>query len=176
MPEPGPTPPPEPPLACQIPSLRINNDAPFTGQLKVTLAICAPRAVEMMLGNSEDLAGAVWEPYATTRAWTLAAAGEFVAPRFVYARFRDAGGAVNDVYIDDIIYDPNLPEAELMVGDTVPVSAMQAAGLASAGTEAANFAYIEGKAYARAQRGDGAGPGVVRPGRWRRAYLHQRHG
>ena len=65
-------------------------------------------------------AGAVWEPYAATRSWVLPTAGEFIAPRFVYAAFKDADGTVHGIYFDDVIYDPNLPGGELLVGDTVP--------------------------------------------------------
>lgn len=120
-PTPGPTPTPEPTPACEFPTITINNGAVFTNDLHVTLSICAPRAVEMMISNDGGFTGAQWEPYAETKAWTLTSYGQYVLPRFVYAAFKDQDGTVYGVYFDDIIYDPNPPQGEIAVGDNGPV-------------------------------------------------------
>ena len=72
--------------------VRINNGAAKTDTPKVTLQINAtPDAVEMQLANSvsalDDVTG--WEPYATTKNWTLTPAGGVGA---VFVRFRDTSG------------------------------------------------------------------------------------
>jgi len=118
--EPGPAPQPEPPLACKTPQIRINGDTAFTNDVRVTLSICAPGAVEMMIGSSETLTDTVWEPYAELKIWMLLVPGQFVQPAFVYAAFKDADGTVHGTYFDDVIYDPNQPSGSLMVGDSIP--------------------------------------------------------
>ncbi len=140
-PTPGPTPTPEPTPACEFPRITINNAAVFTNDPNVTLSICAPRAREMMLSNDGGFPGATWEPYAETRPWTITTYGQYVLPRFVYAAFKDADGAVHGVYFDDIIYDPNPPEGSIAVGDSV---------LASGGAEG------QGSKGAEEQRSKGA--------------------
>ncbi|MCZ7572731.1 MAG: hypothetical protein M5U01_29595 [Ardenticatenaceae bacterium] len=125
----GPTPTPEPEPVCEFPRISINDAALFTNDTGVTLSICAPRAVEMMVSNDGGFAGAQWEPYAERKAWTITSYGQYVLPRFVYAAFKDADGTVHGTYFDDIILDPNPPGGALAVGDSVPVpAALQAAG------------------------------------------------
>lgn len=149
-PESGPAPTPEPPLACEIPSVRINNGASFTNILSVSLNLCAPHATVMLLSSAEDLSGATWEPYATTRNWVLPDAGQFTAPRFIYAVFKDADGTVHGVYMDDIIYDPNLPSGELLVGNTVPISPATSLRPATFDNIGKNILYVDGQPYAHA--------------------------
>jgi len=119
-PTPGPTPTPEPMPACEFPTISINEGAVFTNDVHVTLSICAPRAVEMMISNDGGFTDAQWEPYAETKAWTLTSYGQYVLPRFVYAAFKDRDGTVHGVYFDDIILDPNPPTGEIAVGDNLP--------------------------------------------------------
>lgn len=108
-PELPPPPPPPPPPACEFFSLTINNDALFTRQAVVTLTMCGPDPLDVMLSNQQDFAGATWQPYTETIAWTLEVSGSSVQPRFVYARFRDQDGAVYGTFFDHITYDPNAP-------------------------------------------------------------------
>ena len=133
-PTPGPTPTPEPTPACEFPRISINNAALFTNDVHVTLSICAPRAVEMMLSNDGGFPGATWEPYAETKAWTITTYGQYVLPRFVYAAFKDRDGTVHGVYFDDIIYDPNPPSGSIAVGDSL-LAGGQAAVQGSQGAE-----------------------------------------
>ena len=58
---------------------------------------------EMMLSNNGAFAGGTWEPYASTKTWTI-------APRqrraTVYVKYRDAAGNVSEVAHDSIRYSP----------------------------------------------------------------------
>ena len=107
-------PPPEPvPLACETPSISINDGAAFTGQFSVTLSLCAPHAVEMQIRNTLTPTIAAWEPYTTTKTWMLTDTGPQTSARFVYADFKTATGEVYKTYFDDIIYDSVVPSISL---------------------------------------------------------------
>ncbi len=131
---------PQPDLApdCTVPSIQIERGDPFVNHPDVTLSLCAPHAVEMMVSNQKDLAGAAWEPYAIQKAWILASDGQEVKARFVYAAFRDVKGAVYGTYGDDIILDLTRPEGSLMLHeDVLPLPD------AAAGLSVDIFAYIQ---------------------------------
>ncbi len=104
---PSPPLPEPPPPECEFYSLAVAGDAPFTSSPEVTLTLCGPDPVEVMLSHTEDFGGTVWQPYTRTVTWTLEISGTSVQPRFVYARFHDGQGAVHGDFVDDIIYDPN---------------------------------------------------------------------
>lgn len=104
---PSPPPPEPPPPDCEFYSLVIAGDAPFTSSPEVTLTLCGPDPVDVMLSHTDGISGAVWQPYTRTMTYTLEISGTSVQPRFVYARFRDGQGAVHGDFVDDIIYDPN---------------------------------------------------------------------
>jgi len=109
-------PPVEPPTTtppCEFYSVSINDGALFTRQPAVTLNLCGPDAVEMMLSNDGGFGGAAWQPYTRTISWTLTTYGQYVLPRFVYARFRDRTGAIYGNFFDDVIYDPTAPSGEI---------------------------------------------------------------
>ena len=121
VPEPGPPPQADSVPDCEFPQISINNGAVFTNNPTVYLRICAPHAVEMMLSNDGGFGGVQWEPYAAEKTWTLTTLGQYVLPRFVYAAFKDANGAVHGTYFDEIIYDPEPPTGFISTGDGVPV-------------------------------------------------------
>jgi hypothetical protein len=76
--------------------ITINDGASSTLSPNVTLTIAAtPDTVEMMISNDPGFAGAVWEPFATSKSWTLAGSGLQV----VYAQFRDGA--------DNVSFPPN---------------------------------------------------------------------
>lgn len=135
----GPPPRPEPVLPCAFPRLSIDDAALFTNSTNVTLNICAPKAVEMLLSNDGGFAGAQWEPYAESKAWTLTAYGQYVLPRFVYAAFKDANGTIYNTYFDDIIYDPTPPSGTVSVESSGPLGgqAMQSIAASQPGIAAA---------------------------------------
>jgi len=74
--------------------------------------------VQMRISNSPSMAGAVWEPFAAEKAWTLADAPSHT--RRVYAQFRDAAGNVSYIVSDDIIMETGLYVSPVRSG--VPVS------------------------------------------------------
>ncbi|MBN1656953.1 MAG: hypothetical protein JXA93_01055 [Anaerolineae bacterium] len=106
-PPPPPPPPPAPEPECEFYSVEINDDAPFTNSPEVTLTLCGPDPVEVMLSNTGEFSATVWQPYTQTISWTLQISGTSVQPRFVHARFKDSSGAVYGDFVDDIVYDPN---------------------------------------------------------------------
>ncbi len=108
----GPPPPAPPILACETPSISINQGADYTDQLTVTLSLCAPNAVEMQVRNTITPTE-IWEPYAITKTWTLPDSGPQTSARFVYAAFKDTSGEVHQTYFDDIIYDTGIPSITL---------------------------------------------------------------
>ena len=128
--EPGepPPPPPPPPPECEFYSISIDEGALFTNQPDVTLGLCGPDAVDVMLSNDGGFGGATWQPYTRTVGWTLDTYGAYVLPRFVYARYRDSGEDIHGNFFDDIIYDPNAPEAEIAFdpADLLPATRLQA--------------------------------------------------
>ncbi len=124
-PEPGPEPEPEPEPECEFPTVSINTGAIFTNDTAVSLSICAPRAVEMMISNDGGFADSPWEPYARTKAWSITTHGANVLPRWIYVAFKDDDGVTHGVYLDEIIYDPSAPTGELIVGDPWEVAEAQ---------------------------------------------------
>jgi hypothetical protein len=77
--------------------ITINDGASTTTSPNVTLTIAAsPDTVEMLISNDPGFAGAVWEPFATSKSWTLAGSSGL---QFVYARFRDSA--------DNVSFPPN---------------------------------------------------------------------
>jgi hypothetical protein len=82
--------------------LTINDDAPLTEQVTVTLTLKAPAGTrQMMVSNSSRFIAAEWEPYTITRTWVLAYYPG-VEVYQVYARFRSVTSAISERY-DDII-------------------------------------------------------------------------
>ena len=114
-----PAPDPEPLLACDAPLVSINNGEVYTDTPNVTLSLCAPYAVEMMVSAQMDFAGAVWEPFVFSKSWVISTAGSTVEPRFVYVQFRDVNGKLHAGYFDDILYDPNQPNGSLLLSDDI---------------------------------------------------------
>lgn len=90
-------------------SVSINVGALFTNSTAVVLNLTAPAGTnEMLLSNDGGFAGASWEPFQATRAWTITSFGTAVLPRIVYAKFR-TGGTTSGMYQDDIIIDQQKP-------------------------------------------------------------------
>lgn len=92
--------------ALGVPSITINDDAPLTRSSSVTLSLHAENATEMYITHDPTCAtGGTWEPYSTTRSWTLA--GESADAR-VYAAFRTPANTSACVS-DGILYDITPP-------------------------------------------------------------------
>jgi hypothetical protein len=97
--------------------LSINFGGLFTNSVGVTLTIPArPYTQQMMISNDGGFVGAVWEPYASPKAWQITQYASYVIPRIVYVRFRDGDGAVTAAYQDDIILDVTPPTGTVAIG------------------------------------------------------------
>ncbi len=84
---------PHPPLG----HVTINDGASTTTSPNVTLTIAAsPDTEEMQISNDPGFADAVWEPFATSKSWTLAGSSGL---QTVHARFRDGS--------DNVSFPPN---------------------------------------------------------------------
>ena len=83
-------------------SVLINNGATSTAFATVTLKLSANGASKMMIANSADFAGAVWEDYATQKDWTLTAGN---GEKTVYVKFKDNAGNVSDSVQDSILLE-----------------------------------------------------------------------
>lgn len=116
----GPPPQAEPDTICDVPRISINYGMSFTTDSVVTLSICAPNAVEMLISNNSDFAGATWEPYNYSKTWKLITDSQDVLPRFVYAAFKDNSGTIYTTYFDNTIHDPKPPSGTVLVGDSIP--------------------------------------------------------
>ncbi|MFA5936804.1 MAG: peptidoglycan-binding domain-containing protein [Candidatus Paceibacterota bacterium] len=68
-------------------SVSINAGVAAASSLSATLTLAATDATQMLISNDAGFAGASWETYATSKAWTLTS-GDGV--KTVYAKFRDA--------------------------------------------------------------------------------------
>jgi hypothetical protein len=66
---------------------------------------------EMRISNRADFEGAVWEPYSTTKLWTLAPNAANQATVFV--EFKDAAGNVSDIAHETFTVDADLPTDQL---------------------------------------------------------------
>jgi von Willebrand factor type A domain len=81
-------------------SVTIAGDKPYVKSPIVSLTLSSDEDVaEMMISNNSAFTGASWEPFTTTRKWTLGAFGGYA---MVYARFRDAAGNISSAYYDDV--------------------------------------------------------------------------
>jgi hypothetical protein len=80
-------------------SVVIASGAATTSTATVTLTLSATGATQMMISNMPDFNGAVWEPYATSKAWTLTSGNGL---KTVYVRFMDASQNISQAVSDTI--------------------------------------------------------------------------
>jgi len=96
-------------------TVTINGTAQYTNSLAVTLALSAtttaPATVQQMSFSNDGTTWSAWEPYAVTKAWTLAAGTD--GTRTVSARFKDSALNVSSVVSDTITLDTTPPMATL---------------------------------------------------------------
>jgi hypothetical protein len=95
-------------LLSESSSVYINNDEVYTNTSAVNLTIENNSAGEMYVTNTKDCsAGGQWEPYATSKAWTLAEANVRTK---AYVKFRETGSTVESACTwDSIIHDNTAP-------------------------------------------------------------------
>ena len=100
-------------------SISVNDGALFTNQTSVTLTLTVPPGTtEMIISNDGGFAGATWEPFATSKPWTITPYGDYVIPRVVYAKFKTYG-EVSGLYQDDIVLDVTAPTGTVEITGTV---------------------------------------------------------
>ncbi len=91
-------------------TISINGGAATTNTTSVTLTLSATDdidpsgSLQMQVSNDSGFAGASWEAYNTSKAWTLTSG---VGTKTVYARFRDATNNTSGGYSDDIVVIEN---------------------------------------------------------------------
>ncbi len=114
-------------------TIAINSGASWTQDITVTLSIYAYKEqsvdisvyesiygeignqkVQMMLSNTPDFTGAVWEAYSQTKAWMLGA-GDGI--KTVYIKYMDELGNVGETYSDSIILDTALPTGTITINN-----------------------------------------------------------
>jgi len=97
-------------------SVVINGGANYTTDLNVTLTLSATDAVSgvdrMLISNySPDYYGYIgeWEPFSTTKEWTLLPSSMYGYNSYVYCSLSDSAGNIATVF-GSIIYDPSPPD------------------------------------------------------------------
>ncbi len=95
-------------LLSESSSIYINDDEVYTNSAAVNLTIENNSAGEMYVTNTKDCsAGGQWEPYSTTKSWTLA---EVNVRSKAYVKFREAGSEIESACTwDSIIHDNTAP-------------------------------------------------------------------
>ena len=90
----------------------INDNAATVNTTSVTLTLSATDAATavggMMIGNDPGFAGAAWELFSNTRAWTLSDGN---GTRTVYVKFRDSAGNETQAVSASILLDTSTPAA-----------------------------------------------------------------
>jgi Bacterial Ig-like domain len=98
-------------------SITINNGDPYTNEVNVELTLAATdewAPIMMIISNEATFAGSAWEPYSTSKAWTITTGD---GTKEVYAKFRDAGSNESGNVSDDILYDATPPTVEVTAPD-----------------------------------------------------------
>jgi len=97
--------------------ITINNGALTTYSQNVTLSFSASGVNQMYVTNIAGCgSGGSWEPYATSKNWTLAQSNSLAT---VYVKFRDAALNETICYSDDIIHAPCPTESEITLSNTL---------------------------------------------------------
>ena len=74
---------------CDFPTITIDDGALVMYGYQATLTLCAAGATEMMISNDGGFLDAFWEPYATTKSWTVARGRDEVDADAIVAVLKD---------------------------------------------------------------------------------------
>jgi len=85
-------------------TISINSNATYTQSTSVTLTLSSTGATEMCISNSNSCDS--WEPYATSKSWTLTSTD---GNKTVYVWYKDSAGNISDVVSDSITLDSAAP-------------------------------------------------------------------
>lgn len=88
------------------PLMYINDNAPFTFDLTVTLTLMAPTAAEMWISHYSTFSDGAWQPYSATISYNLL---NNEGSQTVYAKFRYSDGSVSQTVFDAIHLDLTAP-------------------------------------------------------------------
>ena len=95
--------------------ITINNGDIYTNMTGVTLTLTAPPGTtQMIISNDGGFGGASWEPFVTTKPWTITSHEDNVIPRTVYAKFK-TNGQISGQYQDDIVLDQTAPIGTIQI-------------------------------------------------------------
>lgn len=113
---------------------------------------------EMMVSNASNFAGASWEPFATTKSWTLTTGD---GTKTVYVKFRDSLSNTSTAVTDSVVLDTTAPTGSVVINDgssstssqnvvlTIAASDASGSGLASMKvSEDPTFAGVSVESYA----------------------------
>lgn len=92
-------------------TLAISGGSAYTNSINTSLTISAADTgggslSQMMIANESSFSGMSWEPYATSRVWSVPAGD---AVKTVYIRFKDNSGNISPIYSDTITLDTVAP-------------------------------------------------------------------
>ncbi len=96
-------------------SVAINSGSAYTRSASVTLTITASdpeTAVTDVRFSNDNVTWSVWEPYAGSKTWSLAAGD---GTRTVYVQVRNSSGLVSDSFSESIVMDATAPTASVKV-------------------------------------------------------------
>ncbi|MCL5103406.1 MAG: LamG domain-containing protein, partial [Armatimonadetes bacterium] len=95
--------------------VEIGSGGPYATSVNVALTLWAndssDNVAQMCLSN-DGSTWTDWEPYATTKSWTLASGG---GARTVYVRYKNSAGAVWGPYSDSILLDATAPVGSMKI-------------------------------------------------------------
>jgi hypothetical protein len=100
-------------------SILINSGATYTSSTDVTLTLSATDAgsgVAEMCFSNDGMSWSSWEPYATSKAWTMTAGD---GTKTVYVKFRDNVNIESSVYSDTITLDTSAPSGSILIDSGV---------------------------------------------------------
>ncbi len=103
-------------------SVSINSGANYTTTRQVTLSLSATDALPstsiayVIISNDPLFTGSSWVPYATQKAWWLAAGD---GNKTVYVKFKDTSGNISGVYSDGIILDSVAPTGSVLINNGI---------------------------------------------------------
>jgi hypothetical protein len=92
----------------------------------------------MEIANQPEFSGLSWEPYNTTKNWTLS---EGEGLKTVYVRFKDSQGNISNTYSDNLLIDQTSPtySDNLVIDQTSPNGSISIGGLIDTSTVTLNL-------------------------------------
>lgn len=114
-------------------SILINSGAAYTDSTSVTLTLSATDADEMRFRNAGDSTWTDWQPYGTTKPWTLPT-GDGV--KSVEVQFRNTAGDLSPVYADSIVMDTEAPTGSIMINSGAAYATSTSVTLTLSGEDA----------------------------------------